>query len=124
MSGGEPRRWRRPCATWGPRVTASRYDDRAGPDRDADRAGRHPASTDVVAVALEAGLSAEDILGVLRAVAPQVSTARVVAAAPELMLALGLPLPGDDDDPRRRPTIVRRRSLLLPAAAIEAVPTS
>jgi len=47
-----------------------------------------------VTVALEAGASAEDILGVLRAVAPQVGTARVVAAAPELMLALGLPLPG------------------------------
>ena len=40
-------------------------------------------------MALEAGASAEDILAVLRAVAPQVGTARVVAAAPELMLALG-----------------------------------
>ena len=50
-----------------------------------------------VAIALESGASPEDILGVLRAVAPQVGTARVVAAAPELMLALGLPLPGDDD---------------------------
>ncbi len=47
-----------------------------------------------VAIALEAGASAEDILGVLRAVAPQVGTARVVAAAPELMLALGMTLPG------------------------------
>jgi 4-carboxymuconolactone decarboxylase len=51
-----------------------------------------------VTSALEAGASAEDILGVLRAVAPQVGTARVVAAAPELMLALGLPLPGNGDD--------------------------
>ena len=51
-----------------------------------------------VASALEAGASAEDILGVLRAVAPQVGTARVVAAAPELMLALGLPLPGSGED--------------------------
>jgi alkylhydroperoxidase/carboxymuconolactone decarboxylase family protein YurZ len=51
-----------------------------------------------VTMALEAGASPEDILGVLRAVAPQVGTARVVAAAPELMLALGLPLPGDEND--------------------------
>lgn len=39
----------------------------------------------------------EDILGVLRAVAPQVGGPRVVAAAPELMLALGLPLPESTD---------------------------
>jgi 4-carboxymuconolactone decarboxylase len=52
-----------------------------------------------VASALEAGATAEDVLGVLRAVAPQVGTARVVAAAPELMLALGLPLPGAGNDP-------------------------
>ena len=50
-----------------------------------------------VAIALEAGASAEDILAVLRAVAPQVGTARVVAAAPELMLALGLTLPDEED---------------------------
>jgi alkylhydroperoxidase/carboxymuconolactone decarboxylase family protein YurZ len=50
-----------------------------------------------VAMALEAGASAEDILAVLRAVAPQVGTARVVAAAPELMLALGLTLPCEED---------------------------
>jgi alkylhydroperoxidase/carboxymuconolactone decarboxylase family protein YurZ len=43
--------------------------------------------------ALEDGASPEDILGVLRAVAPQVGGPRVVAAAPELMLALGLALP-------------------------------
>ena len=45
-----------------------------------------------VANAIEAGASAEDILGVLRAVALQVGGPRVVAAAPEIMLALGLPL--------------------------------
>jgi len=39
----------------------------------------------------------EDILGVLRALAPQVGTPRVVAAAPELMLALGLALPESTD---------------------------
>ena len=46
-----------------------------------------------VAEAIESGASAEQILGVLRAVAPQVGAPRVVAAAPELMLALGLALP-------------------------------
>jgi alkylhydroperoxidase/carboxymuconolactone decarboxylase family protein YurZ len=43
--------------------------------------------------ALEDGATAEDILGVLRAVAPQVGGPKVVAAAPEVMLALGLELP-------------------------------
>jgi alkylhydroperoxidase/carboxymuconolactone decarboxylase family protein YurZ len=51
-----------------------------------------------VETALKAGASPEDILGVLRAVAPQVGTPRVVAAAPELMLALGMTLPGGEDD--------------------------
>jgi alkylhydroperoxidase/carboxymuconolactone decarboxylase family protein YurZ len=46
-----------------------------------------------VANALDGGATAEDILGVLRAVAPQVGGPRVVAAAPEIMLALGLSLP-------------------------------
>ena len=46
-----------------------------------------------IANAREEGVSAEEILGVLRAVAPQVGGARVIAAAPEIMLALGLPLP-------------------------------
>ena len=46
-----------------------------------------------VANALEDGATAGDILGVLRAVAPQVGGPRVIAAAPELMLALGLDLP-------------------------------
>jgi 4-carboxymuconolactone decarboxylase len=46
-----------------------------------------------VANALDAGVSPEDVLGVLRAVAPQVGGPRVVAAAPEIMLALGLSLP-------------------------------
>ena len=42
--------------------------------------------------ALEDGVTPEDILGVLRAVAPQVGGPRVVAAAPEIMLSLGLAL--------------------------------
>lgn len=46
-----------------------------------------------IANALEEGATPEDILGVLRAVAPQVGGPRVIAAAPEIMLALGLPLP-------------------------------
>jgi alkylhydroperoxidase/carboxymuconolactone decarboxylase family protein YurZ len=46
-----------------------------------------------VAAALDDGATPEDILGVLRAVAPQVGGPRVVAAAPEIMLALGLALP-------------------------------
>lgn len=46
-----------------------------------------------VAAALDDGATPEDILGVLRAIAPQVGGPRVVAAAPELMVALGLALP-------------------------------
>ncbi len=46
-----------------------------------------------VATALEAGVRPNEILGVLRAVAPQVGLPRVVAAAPEIMVALGLSLP-------------------------------
>src|SRR3954447_15682092 len=46
-----------------------------------------------VANALEDGATAEAVLGVLRAVAPQVGGPKVVAAAPEVMLALGLSLP-------------------------------
>lgn len=45
-----------------------------------------------VANALEDGATPEDILGVLRAVAPQVGGPKVVAAAPEIMVALGLSL--------------------------------
>ena len=46
--------------------------------------------------ALADGASPEDLLGVLRAVAPQVGGPRIVAAAPELMLAMGLALPDDE----------------------------
>jgi alkylhydroperoxidase/carboxymuconolactone decarboxylase family protein YurZ len=49
-----------------------------------------------VANALEEGVTPEEILGVLRAVAPQVGGPRVVAAAPEIMLALGLALPEEE----------------------------
>ena len=46
--------------------------------------------------ALADGATPEDLLGVLRAVAPQVGAPKVVAAAPELMLALGLTLDGPE----------------------------
>jgi alkylhydroperoxidase/carboxymuconolactone decarboxylase family protein YurZ len=50
-----------------------------------------------VGAALDAGVTPRDILGILAAVAPQVGLARVVAAAPEIMVALGLELPGGLD---------------------------
>ncbi len=46
-----------------------------------------------IANALEEGVTPEEILGVLRAVAPQVGAPKIVAAAPEIMLGLGLDLP-------------------------------
>jgi 4-carboxymuconolactone decarboxylase len=50
-----------------------------------------------VANALEEGATPEDILGVLKAVAPQVGGPRVIAAAPEIMLALGLSLEAEEE---------------------------
>jgi 4-carboxymuconolactone decarboxylase len=47
--------------------------------------------------ALADGVTPEDILGVLVAVAPQVGGPRVIAAAPEIMVALGLDLPDGDE---------------------------
>jgi alkylhydroperoxidase/carboxymuconolactone decarboxylase family protein YurZ len=52
-----------------------------------------------VANAVAAGCTAQDILGVLIAVAPQVGGPRTVAAAPEIMVALGLSLPAEVDGP-------------------------
>jgi 4-carboxymuconolactone decarboxylase len=46
-----------------------------------------------IANALEEGATPEDLIGVLRAVAPQVGGPRIIAAAPEIMVALGLALP-------------------------------
>ena len=46
-----------------------------------------------VSNALDAGASPAEIVGVLRAVAPQVGGPRVIGAAPEIMVALGLALP-------------------------------
>ena len=45
--------------------------------------------------ALPEGVTPDEILGVLRAVAPQVGGPKVIAAAPEIMLALGLDLPDE-----------------------------
>ena len=43
--------------------------------------------------ALAEGATPEDLVGVLIAIAPQVGGPKLVAAAPELMLAMGLTLP-------------------------------
>jgi 4-carboxymuconolactone decarboxylase len=51
-----------------------------------------------VGQALDSGAEPREILGVLTAIAPQVGLPRVVAAAPEIMLALDLELPDDDED--------------------------
>jgi alkylhydroperoxidase/carboxymuconolactone decarboxylase family protein YurZ len=48
-----------------------------------------------IANALDAGATATEIFGVLRAVAPQVGGPKIIAAAPEIMVALGLSLPAD-----------------------------
>ena len=45
--------------------------------------------------ALEEGVTAEDFVGVLRAIAPQVGGPRIIAAAPEIMVAMGLAI--DDE---------------------------
>jgi len=50
-----------------------------------------------VSNALDSGATPNEILGVMRAVAPQVGGPRVVAAAPEIMVALGLSLPPGGD---------------------------
>lgn len=43
-----------------------------------------------IASAVESGVTAEDCLGVLKAIAPQVGGPRVIAAAPEILVAMGL----------------------------------
>lgn len=49
-----------------------------------------------VANALDSGATPRDIVGVLRAIAPQVGGPRCIAAAPEIMVALGLSLPEEE----------------------------
>ncbi|HEY6497424.1 MAG TPA: carboxymuconolactone decarboxylase family protein [Trebonia sp.] len=46
-----------------------------------------------VSNALDSGATPSEITGVLRAIAPQVGGPRCMAAAPEIMLSLGLSLP-------------------------------
>lgn len=48
-----------------------------------------------VAMALEGGATPGDVLEVLRSIAGLVGSSKVVAAAPEVMLALGFTLPED-----------------------------
>jgi len=48
-----------------------------------------------VSNALDSGATPQDLLGVLHAIAPQVGGPKIVAAAPELMVALGLSLPDE-----------------------------
>jgi alkylhydroperoxidase/carboxymuconolactone decarboxylase family protein YurZ len=50
-----------------------------------------------VANAIEEGVTADDFVGVLRAIAPQVGGPRVVAAAPEIMIAMGLSLEQEEE---------------------------
>ncbi len=57
-----------------------------------------------VGAALEAGASAREILGVLTAIAPQAGGPRIVAAAPEIMVALGMSLPDGVDEPAEQAT--------------------
>jgi alkylhydroperoxidase/carboxymuconolactone decarboxylase family protein YurZ len=51
-----------------------------------------------IANALDGGATPAEILGVLRAVAPQVGGPRIIAAAPEIMVALGLSLPAEREN--------------------------
>ena len=51
-----------------------------------------------IANALDAGATPAEILGVLRAVAPQVGGPKIISAAPEIMVALGLPLPTEQEN--------------------------
>jgi 4-carboxymuconolactone decarboxylase len=46
-----------------------------------------------VGTALEAGVTPQDLMSVLQAIAPQIGGPKVVAAAPELMVAFGLSFP-------------------------------
>lgn len=46
-----------------------------------------------IANALDSGATPNEIVGVLRAIAPQVGGPRCMSAAPEIMVALGLSLP-------------------------------
>lgn len=55
---------------------------------------RRPRTHGSLETQLADGVTPDDIVGVLRAVAPQVGGPKVVAAAPEIMVALGLDIGG------------------------------
>jgi 4-carboxymuconolactone decarboxylase len=50
-----------------------------------------------IGIALESGVTPEDIIGVMIALAPTVGMARIVAAAPEIAFALGLDIGALED---------------------------
>src|SRR5690242_15057440 len=52
-----------------------------------------------VSNALDSGATPKEIVGVLRAIAPQVGGPKCIAAAPEIMVALGLSLPDEEVRP-------------------------
>src|SRR5262245_24794575 len=56
--------------------------------------GSPPSFMAQVSFALRVGVTPDEVLGVLVAAAPQVGIPRIVAAAPQLTAALGLPLEG------------------------------
>ena len=51
-----------------------------------------------VGLALDAGVTAQEVLGLLIALQPNVGNARIVAAAPEIALALGMDMGSFEDD--------------------------
>lgn len=56
---------------------------------------------DQVPRALESGVTPDELLGVLIAIAPQVGMPKVISAAPEIAFALGLPVDEwEEDQPR------------------------
>jgi alkylhydroperoxidase/carboxymuconolactone decarboxylase family protein YurZ len=50
-----------------------------------------------IGIGLESGLSHDDVVGILVALAPTVGMARVVATAPEVAFALDVPIDEDGD---------------------------
>jgi 4-carboxymuconolactone decarboxylase len=51
-----------------------------------------------ITTAREAGVTAEEMVGVLVALAPTVGVARIVAAAPEIAMGLGIESDDEDED--------------------------
>lgn len=50
-----------------------------------------------IGIALDSGVTPEEILGVMVAVAPSVGMAKIVATAPEIALALGITIEGEGE---------------------------